>query len=143
VADLIQSTGEKISRNAAWNWKTGFEARLMEERFSRSSELATAIKGAVNKGSFGDVADAAVMQLTQVVFEQASQLEAGGEIDPLDVQRMTRSLRNLVGSKSELEQYKTLATTALKTGEQMARTGASGEAVVNKVREILGIKEAA
>lgn len=102
IRGWMQDHGHSISRDAAWNWKKEFDGLVMQERFARSGELARAIKGAVDQQSFGDVADAAVMQLTQVVFEQASQLEANGEIDPLDVQRMTRSLRNLVGSKSDL-----------------------------------------
>jgi hypothetical protein len=44
------------------------------------------------------------MQLTQVVFEQSAKLEADGEIDPLDVMRMTRALANLTGTKERLTQ---------------------------------------
>lgn len=100
--DWLLAKGYTLSRGAVHNWKQAFDAELMQERFSRSGELARAIKGAVKGEDFGDVADAAAMQLTQVVFEQAARLESEGDIDPLDVQRMTRSLTNLVASKQGL-----------------------------------------
>lgn len=98
----LLAKGYTLSRSAVGTWKQSFDALLMQERFSRSSELARAIKGAVSGGDFEAVADAAAMQLTQVVFEQSAKLEQDGELDPLDVQRMTRSLANLVGSKQKL-----------------------------------------
>lgn len=98
----LLAKGYVLSRSAVGTWKQSFDAQVMQERFSRSSELARAIKGAVSGGDFEAVADAAAMQLTQVVFEQAAKLEQDGELDPLDVQRMTRSLANLVGSKAKL-----------------------------------------
>lgn len=97
--EWLQAQGFTMSRGAVHNWKRDFDAQVLQERFSRSGELARALKSAVADKGFEDVADAAVMQLTQVVFEQASKLEADGEIDPLDVQRMTKSLANLVGGK--------------------------------------------
>lgn len=100
--EWLLSRGFTLSRGAVANWRDDFEQKVQQERFSRSGELARALKSAVADKGFEDVADAAVMQLTQVVFEQASKLEAEGDIDPLDVQRMTKSLSNLVGGKSAL-----------------------------------------
>ena len=94
--------GFTLSRSAVGTWLRAFREQCMKERFSASSELARAIKGAVKSNEFGDIADAAVMQLAQVVFEQAAQLQGDGKVDPLDVQRMTRSLKNLIGGKAEL-----------------------------------------
>ena len=102
VHEWLLSRGYTLGRTAAGNWKREFDARMMRERFSRSGELAAAIKGAVDGGKFEDVAEAATMQLTQVVFEQAAQLQADGKLDPLDVQRMTKSLANLVTGKAGL-----------------------------------------
>lgn len=97
--EWLLARGFTLSRSAVANWRDTFDAAVAEERFGRSSELARAMKEAVKGGSFDDVADAAVMQLTQVVFEQATRLEAEQQLDPVDLQRMTRSLANLVGSK--------------------------------------------
>ncbi len=100
--EWMQARGFTLSRGAVGNWLCEFKKQLMAERFSRSGELAAAIKAAVAGGEFEKVADAAVMQLTQVVFEQSTALESDGEVDPLDVMRMTRSLKNLVGSQAEM-----------------------------------------
>lgn len=100
--EWLQVRGYVLSRAAVGNWKRRFDEQVLAERFSRSAELARAIKGAVEGGQFEDIADAAVMQLTQVVFSQAAKLETDGQLDPLDVQRMTRSVVNLVGSKAGL-----------------------------------------
>jgi hypothetical protein len=90
-------------RSAVYSWRSAFLARDAMERMSGSAQLAKEIKLAVQGGDFDNVADAAAMQLTQVVLEQATQLQADGQIDPLDVQRMTRSLANLTGTKAALQ----------------------------------------
>lgn len=102
IHEWMQVRGYTLSRTAAWTWKRAFDEQLLKERFSRSGELAKAIKSAVAGEQMEDVAEAAVMQLTQVVFEQSAKLESEGQLDPLDVQRMTKSLANLVASKMGL-----------------------------------------
>lgn len=100
--------GYTLSRGAVGNWKQKLDEQVMSERMSRNGELARAMKAAVEKdGGFDDVANAALLQLVQVTFEQSSRLEAEGKLDPIDVMRMTRSLRNLIGGKAE--HTKTLA----------------------------------
>ena len=94
--------GFTLSRSAVGTWKQAFDGQLLAERFSNSGELAKALKGAIQGGNFDDIAEAAVMQLTQVVFESSAALQSGGGVDPLDVQRMTRSLNNLIGGKAGL-----------------------------------------
>jgi hypothetical protein len=143
VHEWLQAEGFTLSRNACWNWKKEFDGLVMKERFSRSGELARAIKDAVGKGSFEDVAEAAVMNLTQAVFEQSAMLQAEGKIDPDELQSMSKTINNLVGGKRELAQYKLDVKEAIAAGEKIAKEGGSAESVVDKVRQILGIKEAA
>lgn len=95
--------GFTLSRSAVGTWKREFDSQLMSERLSRSSELAKALKATANESGATAIADAAVTQLCQVVFEQSSMLEANGQIDPLDVMRLTRSLKNLTGTKRDVE----------------------------------------
>jgi hypothetical protein len=102
--EWLLAKGYTLGRSSVGRWKQALDEELLKERFSRSGELARAIKDSVSKGSFEDVAEAAAMQLTQVVFEQAATLQAEGKIDPLDVQRMTRSLVNLADAKSSIVQ---------------------------------------
>jgi hypothetical protein len=100
--EWLQARGFTVSRTGVWNWKRKFDEQVLAERFARSSELASALKGAVEGGRFGDVADAAVMQLTQVVFEQAARLDADGSVKSGDLLNMAISLKSLVGSKQQL-----------------------------------------
>jgi hypothetical protein len=102
IHDWLLSHGFTVGRTAAGNWYREFKSLLMKERFSRSGELAQVIKTAIQGGQLEDVADAAAMQLTQVVFEQSAQLQEDGEIDTGDVLKMTMALRNLVKSKEGL-----------------------------------------
>jgi hypothetical protein len=93
--------GFTISHGAVGNWVSKFRELLMKERFSRSSELAQAIRSAVEGGNFDDVATAANLQLLNVVFEQSARMQAEGEIDPEQIESHTRSLKNLVGTKAQ------------------------------------------
>ena len=95
----LDERGFVVNRSSVGTWKASFDGEVAKERFARSGDLARAMRSAIDGGDFGAIADAAKLQLTQVVFEQAAQLQADGQIDPLDVQRMTRSLVNLVGSE--------------------------------------------
>jgi len=102
IHDWLLSRGFNVGRTASGNWYRKFKSLLMQERFSRSGELAQVIKTAIQGGQLEDVADAAAMQLTQVVFEQSAQLQEDGDIDTGDVLKMTMALRNLVRSKEGL-----------------------------------------
>ena len=101
--EWMQAHGFTLSRSAVGKWKQDFDSQLMRERLSRSSELAKALKATAVESGATAIADAAVTQLCQVVFEQSSRLEADGLIDPLDVMRLTRSLKNLTGTKKDVE----------------------------------------
>jgi hypothetical protein len=142
--DWVLALGFTLSRSAVGTWKQKLDEQLLGERFSRSGELAASIKSAVSGGDAVAIGDASVLQLAQVVFEQSLKLDAGGAIDPLDVMRMTRSLKNLLDGKRMVETLKSeMAAKVIAEAEKTAKGGGDGNAVVNKVREILGIGDAA
>jgi hypothetical protein len=139
----LQERRFTMSRSAAWKWLQSFEEEQLRQRFSRSGELAAAVTAAVKNGSFDAVADAATMQLTQVVFEQATQLQADGQIDPLDIARMATALRSLVRSKAGLiaiyqarfdREMKLAAEDARKKGVQ----GVTPEQIIQARKMIFG-----
>lgn len=101
VHEWIQARGYTLGRTAVHNWMQRFREQLMAERFGRSSELARAIKAAVEGGSFDDIAAAANQQLVNVVFEQSARLQEDGDLDAEQVLLMTQSLKNLVGTKAQ------------------------------------------
>lgn len=102
--EWMQAKGYTLSRSAVGTWKKEFDSILMTERFSRAGELAMAInQSAAASGAVG-IADAAMKQLTQVVFEQAVKLQSEGEIEPLDIVRWSAALKSLTGTKKDVEQ---------------------------------------
>ena len=123
IYDWVLLKGYSIARSSAGTWRQKFEGEQMQERFSASGALARSIKGAVAGGDFNDVAEAATAELTRVVFEQALRLQSDGEIDPLDVQRMTKSLNNLVLSKGGLVRLLAAKFDAELAQRQQARPG--------------------
>lgn len=124
--EWLEARGYVLSRSAVGTWKSAFTAQCMRERFSRSAELASAVTAAAS-ADFDGVATAAKMQLTNVLLEQVSQLDQDGRIDPLDIQRMTRSLGNLVGT--EERQRKMLAERFdREAAAQMAEAAAAAKA---------------
>lgn len=147
IAEWLEARGFVVARSSVGRWKQGFDHRVMQERFSRSSELAQAINGAISKDGIEAVAKGASKQLMQVIFEQAATLEAGGKIDPLDVQRWSRSLKTLLESEravlklqDELAEVKKKQAAAIEAAEKAAAGGATGEVLVAKMREVLNIK---
>src|SRR5438046_1431319 len=67
----LLAKGYVLSRSAVGTWKQSFDALLMQERFSRAGELAGAIRDAAKSGGAVAIGEAAILQLSQVVFEQA------------------------------------------------------------------------
>lgn len=143
VHEWLLSRGYTMARSSAGRWMTDFRKRLQAERFGRSAELARAIDGAINRDGIEAVAKGASKQLLQVVFEQAAMLESEGQVDPLDVQRWSRSLKTLIESErhtvkltDELAELKRKQTAAVAAAE---KARASGGDVVAVIKEALGI----
>lgn len=143
IHQWLLERGFTMGRSSAGRWMTAFRKQLQAERFGRSADLARAIEGAINREGIEAVAKGASKQLLQVVFEQASMLEAEGKVDPLDVQRWSRSLKTLIESerhtlklREELAQMKRQQSAAVAAAEQAGRSGGD---VVAVIKEALGI----
>ncbi|MCC6425120.1 MAG: hypothetical protein IT447_16725 [Phycisphaerales bacterium] len=102
VHQWLLERGFTMARSSAGRWMTGFRKQIQAERFGRSAELAAAIKGAVAAGDFANVADAAVMQITQAIFEQAANLDAEGKVKSSDLLNMATALKAAVGGKRQI-----------------------------------------
>jgi hypothetical protein len=142
----LEARGYVVHRSTVGTWKKEFTARCMAERLAGSSGLAAALKTAVT-GDFDDVSASAKMVLTNVVLEQVTQLQAEGQLDPLDVQRWTRSLANLVGTEEKQRkllaeqraEYEAKQAAAVAAAEAEAKGGAGGEAVVSVIKKAFGL----
>lgn len=143
VWQWMKDRGHELSRTAAWNWQRSFNERLMAERFSRSGELAAAIRDAAKRGGAVAISEAAMLQLSQVIFEQAAKLEADGDVDSRDLLRLTSSIKSLMDSTQRAEQIKTeyerRTAAAVEEASKAVRNGATGEQIVLRLREALGV----
>ena len=146
IHQKLLEEGFTLSRGAVGNWKQSFDEELLQERFRRSGDFARNVVAVAKEGAVA-VSDAALLQLTQVLFEQTAKLDADGRIDSAELVNLSRALKNAVGTKQGIEdlrqEMRQREVQALAEAEKTAKTGGSGEAVVQKMREILGIKEAA
>ena len=138
--EWVQARGYTISSGAVWNWLAKFRGELMRERIGRSSELAAAIKSAVAGGSFEDVATGVNTALLNRLFEVTAKLEADGEIGADELEAHSRTLKNLIGGKRDLEAYKANVAAALKAAETQAAVGKSAVDVVDVIKQSLGLK---
>src|SRR5258705_13812191 len=71
--------GFTIGRTAVGNWKSKFDEELLADRFRRSGEVARNVVEIAKQGAVA-VRDAALLQLTQVLFEQTAKLDGDGKI---------------------------------------------------------------
>jgi hypothetical protein len=143
LAGWMKERGHELSRTAVWNWKRSFDEQRMRERFSRSAELATAIRDAAKTGGAVQISEAAMLQLSQVIFEQAAKLQADGEVDSQDILRLTASIKSLMDSTQRANairaDFETREKAAVDAASKAAEGGASGEEIVARMREALGV----
>lgn len=145
IHQWLLERGYTMSRSSAGRWKQQFDEELMCERFSRSGELAAAIRDAASRGGAVAISEAAMLQLSQVIFEQSVKLQADGDVDSMDVRRLTASIKSLMDSTQRAEQIKrefeTRQKAAVEAAEAATRSGASATAVVDTIKKALGITQ--
>jgi hypothetical protein len=133
--------GYQGGRTSVFTHRRSFEETLNGLR--RSAELAKSFAEVARESGIGGVSDAALMRMQQVLMEQAFALDSGGELDPLDLQRMAGAIskvvegsRHVAALRKEFDEQKKAAVAA---AAKTAAAGGSGGDVVDKVREILGL----
>lgn len=140
VHEYLLGHGFTVGRTAVANWKKKFDAT---DKFAASNDVARSLVDAAKAGGTVAISDAATLQLSQMLFEQLLTLQAGGQVSTKELWGASMALKNVVTGKRHVEKLKTEIAEALADAEKTAKAGGSGEAVISKVREILGIKEAA
>lgn len=138
----LEAEGYVISRSAVARWKDAFHA---DDQFGAAIEVArgmVATAASDEKGAVA-IADASALKINQMVFEQMLIRQATGEIETKDLLRLAQAQRHAVLGKRDVERVRTemkdRERAALAEAEKAAKAGGSGEAVIAKVREILGI----
>lgn len=132
---------ETISRGAIWSWRDSF--RLGEE-VSKSMQMSRAYLDAVKDGG-GEMAlaDAAVLQVSQLISESLMEKKLAGEISDetlnnacLQLQRLALAKLRIESTKTEFQDRERQAVTAAK---EIVKAGGDSASVADKVAEILGI----
>lgn len=134
--EWLAAHGFRLSRGAVGNWKREFD---LTDRFRASNETARALMDAAKGAGTVAISDAATLQMSQMLFEQLAKLQAGGEVSSKELWALSMALKNVVQGKRHVEKLKGEISEALAAVEKDAKGGASGEAVVEKVRQLLGM----
>jgi len=139
--EWLDDHGYRIGRSSVHRWRRDFDAQLSSMR--QSAELARAVTDLAKQGEIDGVSDAALMRLQQVLLEQTFKLDAEGEIDPLDLARLSRALKTVVNAKQDVEQLKRDHEARSRAAiEELKRATSEGDdlaAVADRMGKILGV----
>lgn len=135
VHEWVQAKGYTIGRTAVANWLLKFRQEMQAERMSGSGALAKAMLTQARESDGAKaVTDATLLAITQRIFET---LSSGEEVTANDLNMMALTMqRTTLAAKRAEEREKLVVVEATKVVE----AGGDGRAVVDKVREVLGIK---
>src|SRR4051812_36729135 len=78
--EWLLARGYTLSRSAVGTWKQSFDEQCLRERMNASGGLAKAFMEAAKSGDGMQIPDAAVLQLSQMVFEEAARLASTGDV---------------------------------------------------------------
>jgi hypothetical protein len=138
--EWLLARGYQISRTAVGTWKGAFQ---VQDQFRAGNEVARTLLEAAKEQGVANVADAASLQIGQMLFEAMVKGQETGQVDTKDLVNLSAGLKNVITGSRHLEKLKAEVRErqqlAVAEAEKVAKAGGSNEAVVSKVREILGI----
>lgn len=144
IDDLFEwlvDRGYAISRSAVGNHKKNFEEKLDSVR--RAAEMATMYTEVAKQGDAATISDSSFVRFQQLMMEYLFSVENGEDIPPAEFAKIAKALKDGMSGLKTREgiraEYERRQQQALDQAEDMANEGASGEEVVRKVREILGV----
>jgi hypothetical protein len=132
----VLAKGYRIGRTAVSNWLAKFR---MEDRFRASNDVAKGLMDAAKEQGTVAISDAATLQLSQMLFEQLSKLQADEKVSTKELWGLSMALKNVVMGKRHVEKLKGEIAEAVKAAEAKATTGASAGDVVATIKKALGI----
>lgn len=140
--EFLLAKGFTLSRTAVANWKEQFDG---EDKIRRAAAISHGFLAAGKESGATDIASASLLRFQQMVFEH---LVGSTDADAGDLMRLSIALKTAVQAGQHIEElqaeYARKNKAAADEAAKLAKAGGSGEAVVAKVREILGIdREAA
>jgi hypothetical protein len=138
--EWMLARGYVIGLTAMKNWKAEF---LIQDRFRASNEVARSLIEAAKEKGVASIADAAGLQIGQMLFEAMVTGQERGDVAIRDLVNLSAGLKNVITGSRHLENLKAETSErqklAVDEAQKVANAGGSNAAVVSKVREILGI----
>ena len=138
VHEWLLAKGYVIGRTAVHNWKAEFEAN---DRMRSAAEISRNFLAAGKEEGAAEIASASLLKFQQILFEH---LLGADDADAGELMKLSISLKTAVQAGRHIEelreQFETKQKNALAEAEKLGREGATGEMVVAKVREYLGLK---
>ncbi len=137
--EWVQAHGYTLHRSAVGTWKREFDAT---DKFEAAADVARGFLAAQASDPVG-MAQATVTKAQQLVFEGLLKMELDGELNVADLKSISVAVKNTMTSQLDADELRGRQKAAVAEANKLAKAGGSGEAVAAKVRELLGIKEAA
>lgn len=143
LGEWLTGHGYRISRGAVHNWKKDFDKTLDGVR--QSAELAASFAQVAKENGAAGLADATWARFQQILMEKLFEIGADDESPtPGDLMKIGVAMKSAIGAKQQIEElrdsYEKKQRDALAAAEKIKQAGGGADAVINEVREILGIK---
>ncbi len=143
----MRDRGHDVSRSAVGAWKQSFDSRLMAERMSAAGGLAKAFMAAAKSDGGLQIPDAAVLQMSQMIFEHAARLATGGEVETRELADLGLALQRTTLAKVRVENVRSAflkrEQQAVDAASKVAQSGGKATDVVDTIKRALGLVEEA
>jgi hypothetical protein len=141
VHEWLLAHGFRMSPSAARNWRRQFYA---EDKVRRAAEVSRQYLDVAKEAGADQIAAASLQRFQTLLFDY---LLKADDADAGELRKLALSLNTSVQAGRHIEElrkeYEARQRRAIEEAAKAAKSGGSGEAVVQKMREILGIKDAA
>ena len=137
----LKERGYHVSQPTVSKHRKGFRETL--DKVQYAAECASAVAQIAREHGEGALTDGMLTQFEQVVFQQLVDTPEGKQFDPKDLVELGKAVNGAVGSRERVGkmrlEFEEAKRKAAQAAEEVAKTGASGKEVVERVREILGV----
>jgi hypothetical protein len=137
--EWLLAKGYRISRGAVGNWLSDFKSA---DEVRRAAETSKAFLDLGKEAGVTGVAEATLQRFQQLLF---AHLMDKGAADAGEFRKLATAMNAAVQSGRHIEKLREEVASrqqqAVEEAEKVAKGGGSGEAVANKMRELLGLKK--
>ncbi len=137
----LHERGYAISKKAVLRHRRNFQEML--EGVRRSAELAAAFALVGKEYGLDSLSQASLGRLEQLLMEKLFAMEAESDLETNELAKLASAMNGAASARQRRasleEKYEERERRAIEAAQQAVRDGAGSEAVVSKIREILGM----